>query len=107
MAGISISAPSVWAVAMTGPNNADDVNVSLEFAVAEFNVNVHRAAIEQAKGILMHLLAFDADHAFAILSRYSQTHHVKVQTLAAREGAESGRMASGGSSGRGDTSPGR
>jgi len=42
-----------------------------------------RAVIEQAKGVLVQLLSVDADQAFAILSRYSQTHNVKVRDLAA------------------------
>ncbi len=43
-----------------------------------------RSAIEQAKGILMQLLAVDADCAFAVLSRYSQHHNIKVRVLAER-----------------------
>ena len=44
----------------------------------------HRAVIEQAKGVLMQLLAIDEARAFAVLSRYSQDQNIKVHVLARR-----------------------
>ena len=55
---------------------------ALEAEIEDFKRN--RAIIEQAKGVLMQLLAVDPDQAFAALSRYSQTHNVKLRTLAER-----------------------
>jgi ANTAR domain/PAS fold len=49
-------------------------------AVEDFEAN--RAVIEQAKGILIQLLAVDADEAFARLRAYSQHANVKVRFLA-------------------------
>jgi hypothetical protein len=43
-----------------------------------------RAIVDQAKGILMHALGYDADRAFAELRRISQTRHVKLTALAQR-----------------------
>jgi hypothetical protein len=43
-----------------------------------------RAVVDQAKGILMHALGYDADRAFAELRRISQTRHVKLTALAQR-----------------------
>lgn len=42
-----------------------------------------RPVIDQAKGILMALYAIDAEHAFALLCRWSQAHNIKVRELAA------------------------
>ena len=60
----------------------DLVTAALDAEVEEFRL--HRATIEQAKGVLMQLLSIDADQAFAVLSRYSQTHNVKLRVLAER-----------------------
>lgn len=43
-----------------------------------------RAIVDQAKGILMHALGYDADEAFKELRRISQTRHVKLTALARR-----------------------
>jgi hypothetical protein len=43
----------------------------------------HRAVIEQAKGILMLSYGIDADAAFEVLRRHSQTTNTKVHDLAA------------------------
>jgi ANTAR domain/PAS fold len=51
-------------------------------AVEDFQA--HRAIIEQAKGILMHMLAIDADEAFDHMRAYSQHTNVKVRFLAER-----------------------
>lgn len=44
----------------------------------------HRAAIEQAKGMLMLAHRIDADAAFAVLRRHSQNTNTKLHVLAAR-----------------------
>jgi PAS domain-containing protein len=49
-------------------------------AVEDFEAN--RAVIEQAKGILIQMLAVDADEAFERLRAYSQHANVKVRFLA-------------------------
>jgi ANTAR domain/PAS fold len=49
-------------------------------AVEDFEA--HRAVIEQAKGILIQLLAIDADEAFDRMRAYSQHANVKVRFLA-------------------------
>ncbi len=41
-----------------------------------------RAPIEQAKGILMYCYGLDADQAFAVLVRWSQTVNVKLRDVA-------------------------
>ena len=41
-----------------------------------------RAVIEQARGILIQMLAIDGERAFAVLLHYSQHHHVEVRVLA-------------------------
>lgn len=41
-----------------------------------------RAVVDQAKGILMHALGYDAEQAFEELLRLSQTRHVKLTALA-------------------------
>ena len=43
----------------------------------------HRAVIEQAKGMLMLTYRIDADTAFEVLRRHSQTTNTKVHDLAA------------------------
>lgn len=43
-----------------------------------------RAGIEQAKGALMLAWGFDADQAFGLLKRISQTHNIRLVVLAAR-----------------------
>jgi hypothetical protein len=43
----------------------------------------HRAVIEQAKGMLMLTYRIDADTAFDVLRRHSQTTNTKVHDLAA------------------------
>lgn len=43
-----------------------------------------RAVVDQAKGVLMHAMACDADTAFNELKRVSQTRHVKLTALARR-----------------------
>jgi hypothetical protein len=42
-----------------------------------------RPVIDQAKGILMAMYAIDAEQAFQVLSRWSQTRNIKVRDLAA------------------------
>jgi hypothetical protein len=49
-------------------------------AVEDFEAN--RAIIEQAKGILIQMLAIDAEEAFACMRAYSQHTNVKVRFLA-------------------------
>jgi hypothetical protein len=51
-------------------------------AVEDFQA--HRAIIEQAKGILIQMLAIDADEAFDRMRAYSQHTNVKVRFLAER-----------------------
>ena len=70
---------ATWAQTQDEP---DVLTAALEVEVAEFKV--HRAVIEQAKGVLMQLLSVDADQAFAVLKRYSQDHNVKLRFLAER-----------------------
>ena len=70
---------TVWVDSQEQP---DVVTAALEAEVEEFKL--HRATIEQAKGVLMQLLSIDADQAFAVLSRYSQTHNIKLRILAER-----------------------
>lgn len=41
-----------------------------------------RAAIEQAKGVLMFRFDLDADGAFALLTRWSQQHNIKLHDVA-------------------------
>lgn len=43
-----------------------------------------RQRIGQAQGILMERFSIDADHAFAVLRRYSQNHNVKLHQVAER-----------------------
>jgi hypothetical protein len=67
--------------AVTNTHRYDDAHrtaVQLREAVAS------RAVVDQAKGILMHALGYDADQAFAELRRISQTRHVKLTALARR-----------------------
>ena len=71
---------ATWATAER--DQAAVLNAALDLEVAEFKV--HRASIEQAKGVLMQVLSVDADHAFAVLRRYSQQHNVKLRFLAER-----------------------
>lgn len=59
-------------------DDAHRTAVQLREAVAS------RAVVDQAKGILMHALGYDADQAFAELRRISQTRHVKLTALARR-----------------------
>lgn len=44
----------------------------------------HRAAIEQAKGVVMAVYGIDSAAAFALLRWHSQTHNTKVSQLAER-----------------------
>ena len=67
--------------AVTNTHRYDDAHrtaVQLREAVAT------RAVVDQAKGILMHALGYDADRAFAELRRISQTRHIKLTALARR-----------------------
>jgi ANTAR domain-containing protein/PAS domain-containing protein len=52
----------------------------MERAIEEFTT--HRAVIEQAKGVLVQLLAVDAEEAFLLLRHISQHENVKVRDLA-------------------------
>lgn len=52
----------------------------MERAIEDFTT--HRAVIEQAKGVLVQLLAVDADEAFLLLRHISQHENVKVRDLA-------------------------
>ena len=70
---------TTWAESRDAP---DMHTAAVEAEIAAFKV--HRASIEQAKGVLMQLLSVDADTAFAILRRYSQDHNVKLRVLAER-----------------------
>lgn len=53
-----------------------------EVDAAVAGVTVHRAAIEQAKGMLMVLRGLSGDAAFGVLRDYSQAHNVKLRDLA-------------------------
>lgn len=53
-----------------------------EVDAAVAGVTAHRAAIEQAKGMLMLLRGLSGDDAFGILRDYSQAHNVKLRDLA-------------------------
>jgi hypothetical protein len=52
----------------------------MERAIEDFTT--HRAVIEQAKGVLVQLLAVDAEEAFLLLRHISQHENVKVRDLA-------------------------
>ena len=65
---------------MTDPRDAHKAAVDAE--VAAFRRSA--AVIEQAKGVLVQLLAVDETQAFAILNRYSQDRNVKLHDLAER-----------------------
>ena len=52
----------------------------MERAIEDFTT--HRAVIEQAKGVLVQLLAVEADEAFLLLRHISQHENVKVRDLA-------------------------
>jgi len=56
---------------------------SLEVDRVVEDFTTHRAVIEQAKGVLVQLLAVDADEAFLLLRHISQHENVKVRELAA------------------------
>jgi hypothetical protein len=67
-----------------------------------------RAVVDQAKGILMHALGYDADEAFKELRRISQTRHVKLTALARK--IVSGQplpLQQGDQTGQGQRSPSR
>ena len=67
------------------PPDAHDEVVALRREVAQLHeAMASRAAIEQAKGMLMLGYGLRADQAFAVLSRWSQTDQVKVRDLAER-----------------------
>jgi hypothetical protein len=55
-------------------------NLEVDRAVEDFKV--HRAIIEQAKGVLVQLLSVDSEQAFLLLRRISQHENVKVRDLA-------------------------
>ena len=59
-----------------------DTQIEVRAAVA--GVTEHRAAIEQAKGILMLAFGLRPDTAFDVLRAHSQNSNVKVHDLAAR-----------------------
>ncbi len=68
-----------YVIDVTGANRTaaqDEVDA----AVA--GVTAHRAAIEQAKGMLMVLRGLSGDAAFGVLRDYSQAHNVKLRDLA-------------------------
>lgn len=56
---------------------------SLEVDRVVEDFTTHRAVIEQAKGVLVQLLAVDAEEAFLLLREISQHKNVKVRDLAA------------------------
>lgn len=53
-----------------------------EVDAAVAGVTVHRAAIEQAKGMLMVLLGLSGGDAFELMRGYSQQHNIKLKVLA-------------------------
>jgi ANTAR domain/PAS fold len=55
-----------------------------EVDAAVAGVTVHRAAIEQAKGMLMVLLRLSGGEAFELMRGYSQQHNIKLKLLAER-----------------------
>lgn len=69
-----------------------------EVDAAVAGVTVHRAAIEQAKGMLMALQGLSGEAAFGLLRDYSQRHNVKLRSLAERLVEAAGRI--GGPQGR-------
>jgi AmiR/NasT family two-component response regulator len=71
-----------WQDLQTDPTLKALIHDAVSAEVAEFVA--HRSTIEQAKGVLMQLLAIDADRAFAVLLRYSQHRNVKLRVLAQR-----------------------
>ena len=81
----SHKAPSAASQNHTPPPDAHDEVVALRREVAQLHeAMASRAAIEQAKGMLMLGYGLRADQAFAVLSRWSQTDQVKVRDLAER-----------------------
>ena len=71
-----------WRDLQTDPTLQALIHDAVSAEVARFVA--HRSTIEQAKGVLMQLLAIDADRAFAVLLRYSQHRNVKLRVLAQR-----------------------
>ncbi|MCY4728009.1 PAS and ANTAR domain-containing protein [Nocardioides sp. STR2] len=59
----------------------DAVQTEVDSAVGDFVA--HRAAIEQAKGVLMQLYSVDADTAWALLRAFSEDTNRKVRDIAA------------------------
>ena len=55
-----------------------------EVEAAVTGATVHRAAIDQAKGMLMVLEGVSGDAAFELLRDYSQLHNIKLRVLAER-----------------------
>ena len=82
MSEFDVLAEQLRAAWVDSQEKPDLLTAALEVEVEEFKL--HRAIIEQAKGVLMQLLSIDADQAFAVLSRYSQTHNIKLRILAER-----------------------
>lgn len=79
----SHEAPSTALHNHAPPPDAHDEVVALRREVAQLHeAMASRAAIEQAKGMLMLGYGLRADQAFAVLSRWSQTDQVKVRDLA-------------------------
>lgn len=67
-----------------------------EVDAAVAGVTVHRAAIEQAKGMLMALQGLSSEAAFGLLRDYSQRHNVKLRSLAERLVEAADRIAGSG-----------
>jgi len=63
---------------------ANRAAAQIEVDAAVAGVTVHRAAIEQAKGVVMALEGVTGEAAFGLLRDYSQQHNVKLRVLAER-----------------------
>jgi hypothetical protein len=69
-------------MATTPPPGDDDRDVH-KFSTAQVDEIANRAAIEQAKGILMFVYGIDSAHAFELLRTRSRNTQIKLCLLAA------------------------
>lgn len=77
-------APLAEAVPNPDVGAAIDVVAALEQELGQLRQALaSRAPIEQAKGILMFCYGLDADRAFAVLARWSQTLNVRLRDVSA------------------------